>query len=107
MPTEHSHWLRGIIFNARVAVRLNGLYLGTYTAPQDRDITMRLRNGINTITLAYTPLAPTAAAHLDVLESEHTPPIAPLATFRSPTADAASSRALSQTTTQTLTFLAR
>jgi len=106
MPTEHSHWLKGSIFNARVIVRVNGLFLGTFTSPQDRDITMKLRGGINTLTLAYTPLASTASAHLDILESEHDPPIPPLATFRSPLSAASPSAPL-QTTTQTLTFLAR
>ncbi len=106
MPTVHSHWLKGPIFSARVAVRVNGLLLGTFTSPQDRDITMKLRSGINTVTLAYTPLTSTASAHLDILESEHDPPIAPLATFRSPLPAANSSTSL-QTTTQTLTVLAR
>lgn len=106
MPTLHSHWLVGTIFNARVQVRVNGLFLGTFTSPQDRDITMKLRNGINTLTLAYTPLESTASAHLAVLESEHDPPIPPLATFRSPSFPAGP-RAPLPTTTQTLTFLAR
>jgi len=106
MPTQHSHWLRGSIFNARVQVCVNGLFLGTFTSPQDRDITMKLRGGINTVTLAYTPLTSTASAHLDILESEHDPPIPPLATFRSPLSSP-TPRAPLQTTTQTLTFLAR
>ena len=106
MPTQHSHWLRGSIFNARVQVRVNGLFLGTFTSPQDRDITMKLRGGINTMTLAYTPLTSTASAHLDILESEHDPPIPPLATFRSPLSSP-TPRAPLQTTTQALTFLAR
>lgn len=105
MPTQHSHWLRGPIFNAHVVVRVNGLFLGTFTSPQDRDITMKLRGGINTLTLAYTPLASTASAHLDILESEHDPPIPPLATFRSPLSPP-TPRAPLQTTTQALTFLA-
>jgi len=106
MPTLHSHWLRGSIFNARVMVRVNGMLLGTYSSPQDRDITMKMRLGINTITLAYTPLTSTASARLFILESEHDPPIPPLATFRSPLSAAGPSAPL-QTTTQTLTFLAR
>lgn len=106
MPTAHSHWLKGSIFNARVVVRVNGLFLGTFTSPQERDITMKLRRGINTVTLAYTPLASTASAHLDILESEHDPPVPPLATFRSPLSNPAP-RAPLPTTTQTLTFLAR
>lgn len=106
MPTAHSHWLRGSIFNARVQVRINGLFLGTFTSPQDRDITMKLRPGINTIALAYTPLTSTASARLFILESEHDPPIPPLATFRSPLPAATPSAPL-PTTTQTFTFLAR
>lgn len=106
MPTLHSHWLRGSIFNARVLVRVNGLLLGTYSSPQDRDITMKLRLGINTVTLAYTPLTSTGSARLFILESEHDPPIPPLATFRSPLSASSPSAPL-QTTTQTLTFLAR
>lgn len=107
MPTVHSHWLKGSIFNARVQVRLNGLYLGSYSAPQDRDITMKLRAGMNTITLTYQPLTSTASAHLDVLESEHDPPIPPIATFRSPRMDDTSHATATSSTTQTLTFLAR
>ena len=106
MPTAHSHWLKGGIFNARVMVRVNGLFLGTFTSSQDRDITMKLRGGINMLTLAYTPLTSTASAHLDILESEHDPPIPPLATFRSPLSPS-NPRAPLPTTTQTLTFLAR
>ena len=82
--TDHPHWLRGGIFNARVAVSLNGTPLGDFRAPVDKDITLRLRRGVNTVAFAYVPQNDSSSAHLDVLESEHTPPIAPLASFRSP-----------------------
>lgn len=121
MPTQHSHWLSGSVFNARVDVRLNNLPLGTFYAPVDKDITMKCRNGVNTLTIAYTPTgSSTASAQLNVVESEHTPPIAPLAVFRSPRPQPASftmartgqttpasSAALPPTTTQTFTFLAK
>ena len=84
MPTAHSHWLHGGVFNAVVDVSLNGLPLGTFRSPVDKDITMSTREGANTITFSYTPTVDTSSAHLDVLESEHHPPIAPLASFRSP-----------------------
>ena len=104
MPTDHSHWLRGGIFNARVAISLNGLPLGEFRAPLDKDITMKLRRGVNTVTFAYAPRADTSSAHLDVLESEHTPPIAPLASFRSPLPAVGKPQ---KPFTQTFTFLAR
>ena len=122
MPTQHSHWLSGSVFNARVDVRLNNLPLGTFYAPVDKDITMKCRSGVNTLTIAYTPTdSSTASAQLNVVESEHTPPIAPLVTFRSPrpqsksftmartgqTAPASSAAALPPTTMQTFTFLAK
>lgn len=111
MPTQHSHWLRGGIFNARVKVRVNGLFLGEYGAPVDKDITMRLRAGVNTVTFAYKPLSPTASARLDVLESEHDPPIPPLASFRSPMPDEGAAPAPAsgspQVLTQTFSFMAR
>ena len=110
MPTAHSHWLRGPIYGARVGVRLNGVLLGEFSAPLDRDITMKLREGVNTVTFEYRPLASGASARLDVVESEHTPPIPPLATFRSrdtvPARDAGRS-APAPASTQTVTFIAR
>ena len=103
MPTQHSHWLTGRIRSATVTVRLNGFRLGDYYSLLDKDITMKLRAGVNTITFDYTPRDMTSSAHLDVLESEHTPPIAPLATFRSPQLSADSKP---QAISQTYTFVA-
>ena len=109
MPTEHSHWLRGGIFNARVAVALNGRPLGEFQAPVDKDVTMRLRRGANTVTFVYTPETDTSSAHLDLLESEHHPPIAPLASFSvAPLAETprAAPNANLPPITKTLTFIA-
>ena len=86
MPTDHSHWLRGRIRNARVTVRLNGIRQGAYSSMVDQDVTMRLRKGINSVTFTYVPDAPNALAQMEVVESEHTPPIPPLVTFLSPPA---------------------
>lgn len=86
MPTDHSHWLTGQIFNARVNISLNGILLGQYTGVLDKDITMKLHSGVNTVTFKYHPENRSALARLNLLESEHTPPIPPLATFRSPNA---------------------
>jgi len=81
MPTAHSHWLRGRLRDARVTVLLNGLQQGSYSGAVDRDITMKLRRGANTVTFVYQPTTPGAAADLEVVESEHHPAIAPLVTF--------------------------
>jgi hypothetical protein len=83
MPTDHTHWLKGSIFNARVTVFLNGTKLGDYQTSQDKDITWKLKKGLNTVTFVYTPQVKSASAHLDILESEHDPPVPPLASFRS------------------------
>ena len=83
MPTEHSHWLRGQVQGARLTVLLNGVPDGQYRGFVDKDITMKLRAGINTVSFVYTPQNANAAARMDLLESEHHPPIAPLATFQS------------------------
>lgn len=104
MPTYHTHWLRGSIFNASVAVSLNHVPLGAFRAPLDRDITMKVLPGVNTVTFTYTPDTETSSAHLDVLESEHHPPIPPLATFRSLRFGVGQ---VQQPITQTLTFIAR
>jgi hypothetical protein len=103
MPTQHSHWLHGSISSAQVAVTLDGAPLGTFNSPVDKDITMRLRSGVNTITFAYTPQGSLAFAQLNVLESEHDPPIPPLAVFRSPIA---TDEQPPQPLTQTFTFIA-
>ncbi len=103
MPTEHSHWLRGQVRGGHVLVSLNGIRLGDFSGFVDRDITMRLRAGINTAVFTFQPDSPQSAATLDVLESEHHPPIPPLATF-----DAAPVSGLTATSTpkpRTQTFL--
>jgi hypothetical protein len=64
---------------------------------------MRLRSGVNTITFAYTPQGNLALAQLNVLESEHDPPIPPLVVFRSPMA---TGEQTPQPLTQTFTFIA-
>jgi hypothetical protein len=83
MPTQHSHWLRGAIAGATVDVSVNHVKVGDFSATIDKDITMRCRKGYNTVTFTYTPFDRSAFADIDVLESEHNPPIAPLATFDS------------------------
>ncbi len=107
MPTGHSHWLRGRVRDGHVLVSLNGIRLGDFSGLVDRDITMRLRAGSNTVAFTFQPDSAQSAATLDVLESEHTPPIPPLATF-----DAAPVSGLAATSTpkpqmQTFTFTAR
>jgi len=83
MPTAHSHWLRGRLRDARVTVLLNGVRHGSFSGVLDQDITMKLRRGVNTVTFIYQPSAAGSAADLEVVESEHHPPIAPLVTFHS------------------------
>jgi hypothetical protein len=83
MPTDHSHWLRGGIFNAKVGVYVNNVKLGDFISPVDKDITWHLHKGVNSVTFIYDPMVETASAQLDIVESEHHPDIAPLASFRS------------------------
>ena len=85
MPTEHSHWLQcRVLHDARVTVLLNGQRYKSYSgAVLGDDITMSLRRGLNTVTFVYQPNGEGAAADLEIVESEHHPPIAPLVTFRS------------------------
>ncbi len=83
MPTAHSHWLRGRLRDARVTVLLNGVRHGSFSGILDQDITMKLRQGVNTVTFIYQPDTAGAAADLEIVESEHHPPIAPLVTFHS------------------------
>ena len=104
MPTDHSHWLRGRIRNAHVTVRLNGIRQGAYSSLVDQDVTMRLRKGINSVTFTYQPDSPAASAQMEVVESEHTPPIPPLVTFVSPPAPEGGKLA---PVTQTFSFVAR
>ncbi len=104
MPTDHSHWLHGDVSDAHVVVTLNDAPLGTFQGPVDKDITMRLRRGVNTVTFAYTPLGSLASARLEVLEGEHDPPIPPLATFNPA---APMDGQVAQPATETFTFIAR
>jgi hypothetical protein len=111
MPTDHSHWLRGQVQGARLIVLVNGIRAGEYTGLVDQDITMKLRRGINSVTFLYSPRRADASARLDLLESEHDPPIPPLATFQSTplsreSADAQDAAAL-KPTTQSFTFVAK
>lgn len=107
MPTEHSHWLRGSVQDARLTVLLNGIHEGDYDGLVDRDITMKLRRGINTVSFVYTPQNANSSAQMDLLESEHHPPIAPLASFQSrPRPDTAPEQAGAEPTIQRFTFFA-
>ena len=83
MPTDHSHWLRGRLRGARVTMLLNGIRYGSFSGSPDQDITMNLRQGANTVTFLYQPQGPGSSADLEIVEGEHHPPLAPLATFRS------------------------
>ncbi len=107
MPTEHSHWLQGVIQNARMQVSLNGIRLGDFSGFVDRDITMYLRTGINTIAFTYQPNSPQSSATLYVMESEHTPPIPPLVTFASVPVSALTATGTPKPQTQMFTFTAR
>ena len=107
MPTEHSHWLRGRVQDARLTVLLNGIREGDYDGLVDRDITMKLRRGINTVSFVYTPQDANSSAQMDLLESEHHPPIAPLASFHSlPPAEGTTAETEFKPTTQRFTFFA-
>lgn len=107
MPTDHSHWLRGQVRGGHVAVSLNGIRLGDFSGFVDRDITMRLRAGSNTVAFTYQPVSAHSSASLDVLEGEHTPPIAPLATFDAAPTASLSTPGTPRPQTQTVTFTAR
>lgn len=107
MPTEHSHWLRGRVQNARLTVLLNGIREGDYDGLVDRDITMKLRRGINTVSFVYTPQSARSSAQMDLLESEHHPPVAPLASFQSlPQTDGETAELRLKPATQRFTFFA-
>lgn len=111
MPTDHSHWLRGRVQGARLTVLLNGIRQGEYTGVVDQDITMKLRRGVNSVSFVYAAGRADASARMDLLESEHNPPIPPLVTFQSAThsGDAAASgdAAGPAPSTQNFTFFAR
>ncbi len=109
-PTAHSHWLQGRLRDARVTVLLNGVRYRSFSGVvQGDDITMRLRAGANTVTFLYQPQGPSSAADMEVIESEHHPPIAPLVTFHSapaPAAGGAAGRSDSTPAPQTFHFMA-
>ncbi len=65
---------------------------------------MRMHKGLNTVTFTYQPLVSTASANLNILESEHDPPIAPLASFRT---SLPASGDTESPITQTFTFIAQ
>lgn len=106
MPTDHSHWLRGRVRDARLTVLVNGIRQGEYTGIVDQDITMKLRRGVNSVSFVYAPRRSDASAQMDLLESEHNPPIPPLVTFQS---SALSTDAAANPTpkAQSFTFFAR
>ena len=110
VPTAHGHWLRGRLHDARVTVLLNGVQHGSFSGVLDQDITMKLRRGANTVTFVYQPQGLDSAADLEIVESEHDPPIAPLVTFHSTSVSAVSSDALGsealKPVTQTFPFTA-
>lgn len=103
MPTQHSHWLRGHLRSAHVTVLLNSARQGVYYGTVDTDITMRLRKGVNTVTFVYQPGGASSSAQMEIVESEHHPPIPPLVTFQSlPTPE----NGKLTPTTQTFSFVA-
>ncbi len=90
-PMKHTHWLRGRLHDARVTVLLNGVWYGTFSGAIDRDINRGLRQGANTVKFVYQPRSASSAGALEIVESEHHPPIT-LVTFRSQTASEAAGR---------------
>ena len=107
MPTDHSHWLRGRVQEGRLTVRVNGIRTGEYTGVVDQDITMKLRRGINSVSFEFAPSRPGASAQMDLLESEHNPPIPPLAVFQSQPSSADAPDSAGKPVTQSVTFFAR
>ena len=96
--------------DARLTVLLNGIRQGEYVGIVDQDITMKLRRGVNSISFVYAPRRADASAQMDLVESEHNPPIPPLVTFQStPASDDAVSESTrgSAPATQSFTFFAR
>lgn len=110
MPTEHSHWLRGRVRDARLTVLLNGVRQGEYAGVVDQDITMKLRRGVNSVSFVFAPRRADASAQMDLVESEHNPPLPPLVRFQSaPSQDAAVPESASSQApaAQSFTFFAR
>lgn len=112
MPTHHSHWLSAFMGRAKVKVALNGVGTGTYVAGVTRDITQKLRPGVNMLTVTYEPKDRTSWASVTVVEGERETPIPPLVNFHKPPlrnsvhSPAELKKAL-QPVTQTFTFMAR
>lgn len=112
MPTRHSHWFSAYMGQAKVKVALNGIGMGTYFFGVTRDITQKLRPGVNMLTVTYEPKDETSWASVSVVESEHETPIPPLVSFRraplrnSIHSPAQLKKAL-KPVTQTFTFIAR
>lgn len=108
MPTEHSHWLNTEFSEAQVSVLLNGMRLSSSQPPGTEDVTMKLRHGVNTVTVIYAPRSPRSWGSVTLSEGEHERRAIPLAVFRcAPAADAADpSPAALEPTTQTFTFYA-
>lgn len=110
MPTDHSHWLRGRVRDARLTVLLNGIRQGEYTGVVDQDITMKLHRGVNSVSFVYAPRRADASAQMDLVEGEHKPPLPPLVRFHSaPAQDAAIPEDMSSPApaAQSFTFFAR
>ncbi|BDI28111.1 hypothetical protein CCAX7_001620 [Capsulimonas corticalis] len=83
VTTDHSHWLRGSVTNAHLRIRVNNVQVEDLRGPVDDDISQYCRKGFNTVTFLYEPNGAGASAVVNLLESEHTPPIPPLVTFDS------------------------
>jgi hypothetical protein len=112
MPTQHSHWLDARMSQARVVVLLNGARLGSTQPAGTQDVTMRLRPGINTLTVLYTPQNERSWASVTLTEGERGAGGAALASFReAPLAEQALSdearQARLRPTSRTITFTAR
>ena len=82
MPTQHSHWLSVGSGHARLIVKLNGIRYGDTFISGTHDITMRLRPGINTLSVRYQPQTQRAWASVVLTEGESGPTGRNLATFR-------------------------
>ena len=106
MPTAHSHWLRGRLQDSHVMVELNGIRHGRFSGILDQDITMKLQPGVNMVTFHYMPNSSHSSVNLEIVESEHDPPIAPLVTFRSSILSKSDGSA-AQPVTKTFMFVAK
>lgn len=112
MPTHHSHWLSAYMGQAKVKVALNGIGMGTYFFGVTRDITQKLRPGVNMLTVTYEPKDETSWASVSVVEGEHETPIPPLMSFhktplRNSIHSPAELKKALKPVTQTFTFIAR